>query len=78
MSNEVRTERLYNLHDQVMVRGRGKIGEAVSAIVWGYEWSDGSSVCGRPSVRYHGWFYHTREEGSGDEAIVPEDLLEGV
>ena len=75
VSRDQRTERRFNLHDQVIVRSARQIAGGVSGLVWGYEWSDGGNAMGRPLVKYHGWFYHVREGGSEDSLIVPESKL---
>jgi hypothetical protein len=72
MGSDTRTERVFNLHDHA------RLPSGTVCVVWGYEWSDGNNTAGKPRIRYHGWFYHIREEGSGDESIVPEDTLKRV
>jgi hypothetical protein len=71
VGSSVGQRRKFNLGAHVRVEGQASfIGR-----VFGYEYSDGKNVCGRPFRRYRGWFYHVRKEGSGDESIVPENQL---
>jgi len=73
---QARPERHYQLYDRVLwVDGGRTEASAETCEVFGFEWSDGTNVAGRPSVRYEGWFYHVRVECDEKEWIVPEFKL---
>ena len=65
-------DRLFGDSDRVVTK---RSGCPMFAIVWGWEWSDGTTISGRPSVKYRGWFYHVRMEASGEEFIIPESAM---
>jgi hypothetical protein len=70
--NDVRPERVFNLGDQVILEENG---HKTVGRVFGYEYSDGKNVCGKPPRRWQGWFYWFREQGSDDECCIPENTL---
>lgn len=67
--------RLFKLKEQVTIKTGG---DTSNGVIFGYEYNECDNACGRPATKYHGWFYHVRKEGSGDESIVPETSLAKV